>query len=49
MLKRIKCANCGTIYEIDVPTWIDPTAHRTPCPNCISNASVKADTTWEEG
>jgi len=50
---RVKCANCGTIYEIN-PTPMDFRTEKErlscgQCPNCKSNAKdVVQKTCWEK-
>lgn len=43
---RVKCANCGMIYDI----MLDDLSHGKPldgeCPNCKSNAFTKLPTVW---
>ena len=35
--KRVKCANCGMIYDIYPETWFEQLG-RGECPKCNSNA-----------
>lgn len=35
--KRVKCANCGMIYDIYPETWLGQ-LNRGECPKCSSNA-----------
>lgn len=35
--KRVKCANCGMIYDIHPETWLGQLG-RGECPKCNSNA-----------
>lgn len=45
MKKRVKCANCGTIYDIYVPDGIfDSGQVSGTCPKCLSNACDEIST-----
>jgi len=51
---RVKCANCGMIYDVN-PTPMDYTTEQerlscATCPSCKSNAKdVIAKTVWTKG
>ena len=52
MITRVRCAECGEIYNRDINSWTENGTTVTTiiiCPNCGSDSYVKADTTWKEG
>ena len=49
MKTEIKCKNCGTIYNIDVPTWLDQISNIITCPICGSTIYIRADEIYEKG
>ena len=52
MREKVRCVNCGTVYEREVNSWIEQTRSvitTITCPNCGSINCVKADTNYEEG
>jgi len=51
MIIRIKCVDCGKIYNRDEEGWIVQTGSSITtytCPDCGSDNFIKADTSWEE-
>ena len=53
MIVRVKCAECGKIYNRNINTGISQTTIITTsinaCPDCGSDYYIRADTIWEKG
>ncbi len=50
MKKRVRCVNCGMIYDICVSTWNEEDNLHGICPKCKSNAFEEyTKEEWEKG